>query len=226
MSYNTDFAEAEVDQRQLNFTRFPLFFPERRAFFLEDSGVFEYGGLTTSSRTRGLSRPVLPFFSRRIGRDTLGRSVPILLAAKIAGRHGKTSMGFIDAVLEDHQGLGIQNTFAGRVARDVFEQSSIGMISTAGNPNASTDNMVFGPDFRYRTGAWATDKFSKRISSPLVRTATVRRTLWAPCASLAYPNDFFRAHAQFVEISEHFDPARGSFSAQTREYDLRKYHPT
>ena len=97
LSYNTDFAEAEVDQRQLNFTRF-LFFPERRPSSWRTVVCLNMEGLTTSSRTRGLSRPVLPFFSRRIGRDTLGRSVPILLAAKIAGRHGKTSMGFIDAV--------------------------------------------------------------------------------------------------------------------------------
>ena len=221
LSYNTDFAEAEVDQRQLNFTRFPLFFPERRAFFLEDSGVFEYGGLTTSSRTRGLSRPVLPFFSRRIGRNILGSSVPILLAAKIAGRHGKTSMGFIDAVLEDHQGLGMQNTFAGRVARDVFEQSSIGMISTAGNPNASTDNMVFGPDFRYRTaGVGNGQVFEANLFALGSHSDGSKNPAGhAYGASLAYPNDFFRAHAQFVEISEHFDPALGFVQRkQTRGY--------
>jgi hypothetical protein len=113
LSYNTDFAEAEVDQRQLNFTRFPLFFPERRAFFLEDSGVFEYGGLSVSGGSRGLSRPVIPFFTRRIGRDNDGATVPIMVAGKMAGRVGKYNMGITDAVLEDHNGLGMQNVFAG-----------------------------------------------------------------------------------------------------------------
>ena len=72
LSYNTDFASGGRSA-SVEFHEIPLF-PERRAFFLEDSGVFEYGGLMTSSRTRGLSRPALLFFSRRIGRDTLGRT--------------------------------------------------------------------------------------------------------------------------------------------------------
>ncbi|MBT5925407.1 MAG: carbohydrate binding family 9 domain-containing protein, partial [Verrucomicrobia bacterium] len=111
LSYNTDFAETEVDQRQLNFTRFPLFFPERRAFFLEDSGVFEYGGLPATGRSSGLGRPVIPFFTRRIGRDNNGDTVPLLIAGKMAGRVGKYNMGITDAVLEDHNGLGMQNVF-------------------------------------------------------------------------------------------------------------------
>jgi len=211
LSYNTDFAEAEVDQRQLNFTRFPLFFPERRAFFLEDSGVFEYGGLTTSSSSRGLSRPVLPFFSRRIGRDQDGRSVPILLAAKLAGRQGKLNMGFMNATLEDHHSLGMKNVFAGRMARDVLEQSSVGMITTVGDPNTRGDNYLFGPDFRFRTAnfnrgqvleanVFALGSHSENLTSQQGH---------AYGASIAYPNDFFRAHAQYVEVSDQFDPALG-----------------
>ena len=186
--------------------------------------MFEYGGLTTSSRTRGLSRPVLPFSAAGLG-EIHWAAVPILLAAKIAGRHGKTSMGFIDAVLEDHQGLGMQNTFAGRVARDVFEQSSIGMISTAGNPNASTDNMVFGPDFRYRTAGGQRTSFRSESSSPLVRAATVRRTPagHAYGASLAYPNDFFPSSCPVCGNFGTFLPSSGVRSAQTNPGALSTY---
>ncbi|MDB4664917.1 carbohydrate binding family 9 domain-containing protein [Verrucomicrobia bacterium] len=222
LSYNTDFAETEVDQRQFNFTRFPLFFPERRAFFLEDSGVFEYGGLTSSGRSRGLSRPVIPFFSRRIGRDNNGATVPILLAGKMAGRSGKYNMGFMDAMLEDHQGLGMQNVFAGRITRDIWEQSSVGMISTMGDPNSARDNYLIGPDFRYRTGHFMNDKVIEANVFALgsQTDGPTSETGYAYGSSLAYPNDLFNIKAQFIEISDAFDPALGF----VRRRDVRGYY--
>ena len=211
LSYNTDFAETEVDQRQLNFTRFPLFFPERRAFFLEDSGVFEYGGLPVTGRSTGLGKPVIPFFTRRIGRDNNGETVPLLIAAKMAGRAGKYSMGFTDAVLEDHNGLGVQNVFAGRVARDVWEQSSVGVITTMGDPNSVNDNFLVGPDFRYRTSEFLNGKtFEANVFALSTNTdGPSEDSGFSYGTSLAYPNDLFRANAQFIEVSDAFDPALG-----------------
>lgn len=81
---NTDFAETEVDSRQSNLTRFPLFFPEKRAFFLEGADIFEFGF--------GLSRNIIPFFSRRIGLFD-GNEVPITVGGKVNGRLGKTAFG-------------------------------------------------------------------------------------------------------------------------------------
>ncbi|MBK8177302.1 MAG: hypothetical protein IPK67_00025 [Planctomycetes bacterium] len=69
LTINTDFAETEVDERKVNLTRFPLFFPEKRDFFLQDSGLFKFGGL---------GNDLIPFFSRRIGLSTAGEEVPIL----------------------------------------------------------------------------------------------------------------------------------------------------
>ena len=88
LSYNTDFAAAETDARQVNLTRFSLFFPEKRRFFLEDAGVFEFGGLSGRFRRRTgtQSSPViLPYFSRRIGLNNQGQVVPLLGAAKTFG---------------------------------------------------------------------------------------------------------------------------------------------
>jgi hypothetical protein len=222
LSYNTDFAETEVDQRQLNFTRFPLFFPERRAFFLEDSGVFEYGGLPATGRSSGLGRPVIPFFTRRIGRDNNGDTVPLLIAGKMAGRVGKYNMGITDAVLEDHNGLGMQNVFAGRVARDIWEQSSVGIISTMGDPNSENDNFLIGPDFRYRTSNFLNGKtFEANVFALSSRTdGTTSDSGFAYGTSLAYPNDLFRANAQFIEVSDAFDPALGFVQRK----DVRGYY--
>ena len=87
-SINTDFAETEVDARQTNLTRFPLFFPEKRTFFLEGSDMFQFG--------LGLGDRLIPFFSRRIGLVE-GQEVPILAGGKINGRVGDTSIGALVA---------------------------------------------------------------------------------------------------------------------------------
>ena len=81
---NTDFAETEVDTRRTNLTRFPLFFPEKRTFFIEGDDIFSFG--------LGLSQDVIPYFSRRIGLVD-GFEVPILAGGKVNGRVGNTNFG-------------------------------------------------------------------------------------------------------------------------------------
>jgi hypothetical protein len=96
VSYNTDFAQVEADQEQVNLTRFSLFFPEKRDFFLEGAGVFEFG------EGRGSSRgppPTLLFYSRRIGIET-GHSLSVLYGAKLTGRHGPYEIGVLDMLTQ------------------------------------------------------------------------------------------------------------------------------
>ncbi len=90
LTVNTDFAETEVDERLVNLTRFPLFFPEKREFFLEDAGQFEFGFPGRRGRSRGL----IPFFSRTIGRDADGNPVPILAGVKLGGHFGPWESGW------------------------------------------------------------------------------------------------------------------------------------
>ena len=212
LSYNTDFAETEADVRQINFTRFPLFFPEKRAFFLEDSGIFEYGGLSSSS----LGTALVPYFSRRIGLSATGERVPILLAGKVAGRVGQYNLGVLDAVLDDQPGLGQQNTFVGRLSRNVLEQSTVGALATVGNPNSTANNALFGPDYNFRTS----DFLGRRV----LEAHTFALGTWsedqggpfgyAYGVNVRYPNDPWTAHLDYLEIDDAFQPALG-FVKQT-----------
>ncbi len=141
LSYNTDFAETEVDARQINLTRFPLFFPEKREFFLQDASIFEFGDV------RGA---LIPFFSRRIGLSASGEPVPITIAGKLTGRVGEYNVGVIDALVDSHDGLPARNAFVGRVSRNVLENSTLGVLVTAGDPNSRNDNLFAGTDFNFR----------------------------------------------------------------------------
>ncbi|MBE3100286.1 MAG: carbohydrate binding family 9 domain-containing protein, partial [Planctomycetes bacterium] len=118
LTVNTDFAETEVDERQINLTRFPLFFPEKRAFFLEGGGVFDLAG------TGGFHQDLVPFFTRRIGLLE-GEQVPIAVGAKLIGRASNYNIGLLDVRTRDtadNPEAG-QNLLAARVSRNVFQQS-------------------------------------------------------------------------------------------------------
>ncbi|MCB1237606.1 MAG: carbohydrate binding family 9 domain-containing protein [Verrucomicrobiae bacterium] len=216
LSVNTDFAETEVDQRQINLTRFPLFFPEKRRFFLEDSGVFEFGGLQ--------SYEFLPYFSRRIGLSAGGEVVPIDYAGKVSGRTGPYSLGFIDASMAGQDELGKKNLFVGRVSRDVLEQSSVGALFTAGDPNSADENYLLGADAQFRTTDFLGDKALQAnlfAMGSLTEPATGDSTA-APAWGLnaAYPNDTIDLSFRFVEIGADFNPALGFVPRQ----DIRQYN--
>src|SRR4029077_3656547 len=87
LTVNTDFAQVEADQQVINLTRFPLFFPEKREFFLESSGIFAFG-------TEGRAQL---FYSRRIGLDPQGQPVPIIGGARLHGKAGPWTLGILDA---------------------------------------------------------------------------------------------------------------------------------
>jgi hypothetical protein len=104
LTVNTDFAETEVDTRQTNLARFPLFFPEKRSFFLEAADIFAFGaGIGSDS--------LVPFFSRRIGLVN-GREVPILSGVKATGRAGQTNFGAVVVRTREEEGLAPASTMA------------------------------------------------------------------------------------------------------------------
>jgi len=204
LSANTDFAETEVDSRQLNFSRFSLFYPEKRDFFLRDSGIFRFGSLSRSS-----SVPTIPFFSRRIGLTENQRPVPINLAAKVTGRIGKYSIGIIDAQIDGHDGIGSQNAFVTRVSRNVLEQSSVGLITTIGNPNSEEDAYLIGTDFNYRTTRFLTDKTLRASVYALANYDESSDWSEVYGGSLSYPNDLLDGGLAFYEVGEDFQPKLG-----------------
>ena len=140
VSVNTDFAEVEVDQRRVNLTRFPLFFPERRDFFLEGSRVFDFAPRNSAN----------PYFSRRIGLEA-GRQIPITYGVRLAGQEGPFDLGLLHVRTAETSTLPVENFTVGRVKRNFGEQSSVGVIFTR-RGSGHLDGEAFAPD-RYTLGA-------------------------------------------------------------------------
>ena len=131
---NTDFAQVEADEAQVNLTRFSLFFPEKREFFLENQGVFAFGGAGAGAFGSG-DTPVL-FYSRNIGLHN-GQEVPIDAGARMTGRVGAFSVGLLNIRAGDHDGggdaaaaVGATNFSVVRIKRDLLRRSTIGAIAT------------------------------------------------------------------------------------------------
>ncbi len=141
LTLNTDFSATEVDNRQVNLSRFSLFFPEKRDFFLQDVDMFSFGNL---------QRNGIPFFSRRIGLSATGQPVDLDVGAKLTGRAGRWNVGVLGVRQAGFGAVDESDLFVGRVTANVFEESSVGMIVTDGDPGSNLDNSVVGADFRYR----------------------------------------------------------------------------
>ncbi len=215
LSFNTDFAETEVDQRQINFTRFPLFFPEKRDFFLEDAGIYRFADLNQSLLT--------PYFSRKIGLSASGQPVPIEAAGKVAGRIGKYELGVTAAMLEEANGVDSTPVFAGRISRQIFGESTAGLIATTGDPRSNGDNAMLGVDFRFQTSKWLGDQ---TLITNLFYLNSWTDPMDAPEFSghafglgLEWPGDKFSVSLQAAEIEPGFDPALGFI----RRNDVRYY---
>jgi hypothetical protein len=165
LTINTDFSATEVDDRQVNLTRFNLFFPEKRDFFLRDVDIFEFGqvgwggfnnvsGTGSAAASNPARQSARPFFSRKIGLAPNGAPLDITAGAKLSGRIGDWNVGTL--VVNQDEGFGIeqQNIFVGRTVLNVGARTQIGAIVTDGNPQGNLDNTLIGTDFRYRNTAF------------------------------------------------------------------------
>ena len=204
LTVNTDFAETEADARQINLTRFPLFFPEKRAFFLEGAGVFDVAGLSGNS-------DLMPFFTRRIGLLE-GQEVPIGVGTKVVGRQGEYNIGIVDVQtrdLEDNPLTG-QNLLSARVSRNLLRQSWIGGIVTHGNPAGTGENTLVGADARFAT---STFRGGKNLSLDLFALRTsdeaTDRDDYAAGFKLDYPNDDWDIALTWKQIGDGFIPRLG-----------------
>jgi Domain of unknown function (DUF5916) len=211
ITLNTDFAQTEADNRQVNLTPFKLFFPEKRAFFLEGSGVFNLSGLGGGGG--GGSPDLVPFFSRQIGIYSGGdtnQQVPILVGTKVTGRQGAYNIGVLDVQTRatPDGAVGAQNMLATRVSRNLFEQSSVGMIVTHGNPDGSGNTLV-GGDAKFATS----HVFGgQNLSLDLFALRTQDAALGADDAfgfRMNYPNDRWNANLNWKQIGVNFAPALG-----------------
>jgi len=206
VTVNTDFAETEVDTRQTNLTRFPLFFPEKRTFFLEGSDIFEFGFGTGSST-------VLPFFSRRIGLSGANQ-VPIVAGVKVNGRAGGLAFGGLgirtNSFESDGQSFDPTNMGVMRVRQNVLKESSVGFIASVGDPLNRDGSWMSGVDFTYQTTRFNGDKnFIAGAWALYTDRADLLDDKSAFGFKFDYPNDKWDLSLSYARIGEQFDPSLG-----------------
>jgi len=216
LTINTDFSATEVDDRQVDLSRFSLFFPEKRAFFLQDSDIFEFGRLGGGTfNGPAVSRPSLengrPYFSRRLGLSATGEPVDIDYGGRLSGRIGRWSVGALTVRQDGFQDVDPTDAFVGRAALNVLEESTIGMIVTNGDPRSNLDNTLVGADFRFLNSrlpggrilegeAWYQQTDTEGLSGD--------DGAWG--VRLRSPNNSgFRGGIGVKEIQENFNPALG-----------------
>ena len=204
LTINTDFSATDVDDRQVNLTRFGLFFPEKRDFFLQDADIFEFGGLEDNGR---------PFFSRRIGLSDAGAPIDLTVGGKITGRVGRFNIGALSVRQDDIVGLNVpaDNATVARASANLLEESSVGMILTEGNPSSNLDNSLAGVDFLYRNSRLAGGKLVE-VNAWLQESDSEGRSGDQSAYGLrvAMPNNTgWRGMLRFTTLGEAFDPGLG-----------------
>ena len=202
---NTDFGETAVDDSQVNLTRFSLFFPEKRQFFLEDAGNFSVDDLTTTTQPRIL----VPFFSRRIGLDEDGKSVDIVGGAKLSGRAGRYRLGIMSVHAQNRGHVAGENFSVVRVKRDLLKKSSIGFIATRRSPERGPATGLAGGDFRYSTSELLGNKnlsWSAFAMKSFIPGAT-KDMAWGTVFNM--PNDTWEIMTSYHELQDDFDATMG-----------------
>lgn len=203
LTYNTDFAQVEVDQQQINLDRFNLFFPEKRPFFLENAGFF----------TVGSPGEVDLFFSRKIGISDEGAIVPILGGARVSGRVNKTNIGVLsmftdDVSLNDSVNISKNNFNVARVNQQIGQRSTIGgtFVSREGVGETSDDfNRVFALDSKIGIGkkAQVSGFFARSNSPDSVKDGNSFKL------QSGYQWNGLEMNLAYTQVDEGFDPQAG-----------------
>jgi hypothetical protein len=205
LTVNTDFAETEVDDRQINLTRFNLLYPEKRDFFLDGANYFQFG---LQSDDSPVANRIIPFFSRRMGLDLSGKPIPIQYGGKLTGQIDSWNLGMM--YMKDDREDGISSFTATRVSKNIGGQSSVGLIGTYGNALNDNRNMVAGFDVKLIS---STFHKNKNIGLILFGLKSDTKNLnsddksWG--AQFMYPNDFLNIYAGHLEIEKNFVAGMG-----------------
>lgn len=205
LSLNTDFAQTEVDREQVNLTRFSLFFPEQREFFIENAGSFTFGDQTERNYRMGASLSDLSLFhSRRIGLTDDGRPVPVLGGARLSGRAGAWMVGLLDMHTQTTTLAGPgQNFFVARLRRRLAGVSDVGAIVidrlTPGGPR----NTSYGVDANLRFGELVVNSYLAGVRDDATTTD------WAGRVSIAYRDRLWDTSAMVKRVGADFRPGVG-----------------
>ena len=199
-TYNTDFAETEVDQQKVNLSRFPLFYPEKRDFFLEGAEHFSFGGIDKSP---------LAFHSRTIGLSSEGTKIDVVGGAKITGRHGPLGIGMLGMRLDGNGSLEADDVFVGRFTYDLMEESKIGTIFTYGDPQDNLDNHLVGVDLNLRASDWWRGQSVSWHSFYMTTNDGAKGSDDVVGSWFSFPNYPFRMGGHWVRTGDNFEPALG-----------------
>ncbi|MGI9272997.1 MAG: DUF5916 domain-containing protein [Woeseiaceae bacterium] len=218
LTINTDFSATEVDNRQVNLTRFNLFFPEKRDFFLRESDIFEFGGINSDDRNETFSRADSengrPYFSRRIGLSSTGQPVDLDVGAKISGRIGRWNVGAQVLRQAEFESVDATDILVSRISANILEESTAGFIITDGDPRTNLDNTLIGFDFLYRNTRLA---YGRSLNANVWYQQTDTEGLDGDDAAYGFevsaPNQTgWKGGAAFKEIQQNFNPAVGFIS--------------
>ena len=192
---NTDFAQEEADVQQINFTRFSLFFPEKRQIFLESQRSFLFG----------VPREADLIFTRRIGLSESGGIVPILAGARLSGRQGRYSVGIMSLQTDEAGDFGVpgENFSVVRLRRDISSRSNVGALFTS-RAGGGTFNRVYGADLNLYMGNWSLESYVAAMDEP--ERASGEGSAYA---KLEYRSDRFGALYRHLDVGESFAPGIG-----------------
>lgn len=200
LTVNTDFAETQVDDRRVNLTRFPLFFPEKRRFFLQDSNYFQFGG--------GAPGP-LPFFSRRIGLTADRMPIDLLGGVKVTGQIGRMNFGLLSVQADKMDDLNSKNLSVGRASVGFLDESSVGVIFTNGDPLRNAENRLGGADVTLKSSNFLGTSQVVEMNAYFMRSDGEGQSGNAFGGRLLYPNFTWDAGLTFDQLGTHFNPALG-----------------
>ena len=216
LTINTDFSAVEVDNRQVNLTRFNLFFPERRDFFNNDSELFQFGNITGLARGNNAAggasqQNARPYFSRKLGLAADGSPVDIEYGGRISGRLGRFNIGTLAIRQGDTDTVAATDLLISRVSANVLEDSQVGFIFTDGDPTSNLDNRVAGADFQYINNRLPN---GRRLQSTVFFQQSDTPGLAGDDASygigVAYPSSIgFRTRFGYKAVEQNFNPAMG-----------------
>lgn len=213
LTVNTDFSQVEVDQEQVNLTRFSLFFPEKREFFLENAGVFQFGDQGTySTRTGVTNRDFTLFHSRRIGLTPRGTPLPILAGGRVTGTAGPLTIGVLDMQTRKEGSFSAENFAVARLRAEAAPGLSLGGIfvnrtETGGGP---ADNRSYGVDANLQAlngyllvqSYLAATEGTAEDGTPLDREMAGR-------LSVGWRDPFWEVFALYRMFDDEFDPGVG-----------------
>jgi hypothetical protein len=212
---NTDFSQVEADEQQVNLTRFNLFFPEKRDFFLENQGIFSFaddrnfggGGNFGAGRTNQIQDMRL-FFTRRIGLSDDGQALPILGGTRLSGRQGAYSLGVLNIQQREDQGVPGTNFTALRLRRDVLANSDVGAVLLDKEVVGPDFNRLAGFDANFRFGDLTMNGFAAKTFSPAGTLSGTGNEL-STRANAEYRNRQWRLSGKYTTIGERFNDELG-----------------